>query len=200
METAQQSDDVEGIKEGVAPTLAAIGREIRRCRKSRDLTLKDLSEVTGISPSMLSLVERGLASPSLGSLILMTQALGVALSDLVVDWEGHEETIVVRGDEAKSIETDKHVKKFILKEDRARDVSITVDEFAPNTGSADEPISHDGYEYCYILTGELTIEVDGTTHTVREGDLVSYASKRYHKIWNRSGAVARTLWFNMQDT
>lgn len=199
VEKVQNPEERVMINDGTAETLAAIGRQIRRLRKARGLTLQDITDVTGLSPSMLSLVERGRASPSLGSLIIISQALGVSLSDLLAEWERKDTDMVVRGADAQMIETENHVKKFILKEDRARDLSITVDEYAPDTGNSEEPITHDGYEYCYVLTGELTIEVDGVSHTVREGDLIGYSSQRHHKIWNRTDQVARTIWFNMSD-
>lgn len=197
--TVEVSGEPAGVDHGTAKALAAIGRQIRRIRKTRGMTLQHIADATGLSPSMLSLVERGLASPSLGSLILVTQALHISLSDLLSNWEGQETDIVVRGSDAQMIETGNRVKKFILKEDRARSVTITVDEYAPNTGSTEVPISHEGYEYCFILTGELTIEVDGVSHIVREGDLISYSSRRHHKIWNRTGKIARSLWFNIED-
>jgi len=54
---------------------AALGRQIRLARSSRDWTLKDLSEASGVSVSQLSSIERGAHLPSLESLLAIAQAL-----------------------------------------------------------------------------------------------------------------------------
>jgi transcriptional regulator with XRE-family HTH domain len=187
----------EKIAETTANTLAAIGFRIRELRQLRGLTLQELADVSGLSTSMLSLVERGRASPSIGSLIVIASALGVAMSDLLVHGADSEEKIVVRASEARTVETAQHVVRRLLREDRSRGVSVAVNEYVPHTGSAEHPISHDGFEYGFVLQGELTVEVDGTKHVLRQGDLIAYSSRRKHKIWNHGKTKVRTLWFNL---
>ena len=187
----------EEIAATTANTLAAIGFRIRELRQSRGLTLQELADVSGLSTSMLSLVERGRASPSIGSLIVIASALGVAMSDLLVNGADSEEKIVVRASEARIVETAQHVVRRLMREDRSRGVSVAVNEYAPHTGSAEHPITHDGFEYGFVLQGELTVEVDGTKHVLRQGDLIAYSSRRKHKIWNHGKTKVRTLWFNL---
>jgi transcriptional regulator with XRE-family HTH domain len=188
------SDD---LAETTANTLVAMGGRIRELRQARGLTLQALAEVSGLSTSMLSLVERGRASPSIGSLIVIASALGVAMSDLIVDGAAPEENIVVRASQARIVETAEQVVRRLLREDRGRGVSVAINEYAPHTGSTEHPISHDGFEYGFVLEGCLTVEVDGTAHVLQPGDLIAYRSRRRHKIWNHAETKARTLWFNL---
>lgn len=190
-------DLAEDVNETTASTLAAIGLRIRSSRQKQGMTLQKLGEVSGLSPSMLSLVERGRASPSIGSLIVISNALGVTMSDLLTGDAAPESGPVVRVEDQQIVETADHVVRRLIRQDRSRGVSIAVNEYAPHTGSAHTPITHDGYEYGYVLEGELTVEVEGTTHTLRPGDLISYESRRPHRIWNHSGRKVRTLWFNL---
>jgi XRE family transcriptional regulator, regulator of sulfur utilization len=60
-----------------------IGARLRDARQSRNLSLRALAEKTGFSASFLSQVELGQASPSLGSLQRIAEALGVTVSGLV---------------------------------------------------------------------------------------------------------------------
>ncbi len=69
--------------EKTTEALKGIGSNIRRFRLENDMTLKMLGVATGLSTSMLSLVERGLSSPSIGSLITICSALGIQMGDLV---------------------------------------------------------------------------------------------------------------------
>ena len=185
------------VAETTASTLAAIGGRIRELRQLRGLTLQALADASGLSTSMLSLVERGRASPSIGSLIVIASALGVTMSDLLVQGADAEEKIVVRAAEARVVETAEHVVRRLLREDRSRGISVAVNEYAPHTGSTEHPISHDGFEYGFVLDGELTVEVDGTRHILQGGDLIAYSSRRRHKIWNHGESKVRTLWINL---
>lgn len=197
-ETNIDLPDLSGeIAETTASTLAAIGLRIRELRQGRGLTLQELADMSGLSTSMLSLVERGRASPSIGSLIVIANALGVTMSDLLINSGHAEERIVVRASEARVVETAQHVVRRLMREDRNRGVSVAVNEYAPHTGSAEHPITHDGFEYGFILQGELTVEIDGTKHVLRQGDLIAYSSRRKHKLWNHGKTKVRTLWFNL---
>ena len=178
-------------------TLAAIGVRIRGARIARSMTLQALADISGLSPSMLSLVERGRASPSIGSLIVIASALGIAMSDLIVDDSSTAQYAVVRPADQRVIETAQHVVRRLLREDRARAVSVAINEYAPKTGSAPAPLSHAGFEYGFVLEGELTVEIDGNTHHLEKGDLISYSSRRQHRIWNHGKRLTRTLWFNL---
>jgi transcriptional regulator with XRE-family HTH domain len=185
------------IAETTASTLAAIGLRIRELRQSRGLTLQEIADVSGLSTAMLSLVERGRASPSIGSLIVIASALGVSMSDLLVTGAASEEKIVVRASEARVVETAQHVVRRLMREDRSRGVSVAVNEYAPHTGSAEHPITHDGLDHPHLKERVAFVEVDGIKHVLRQGDLIAYSSRRKHKLWNHGKTKVRTLWFNL---
>lgn len=60
-----------------------IGGNIRRLRKERDLTLKQMARRTGLSVSLLSQIERAESSASISSLFKVSAALGVRLTDFL---------------------------------------------------------------------------------------------------------------------
>jgi transcriptional regulator with XRE-family HTH domain len=198
MDIPVEDENLGGVAETMASTLAAIGHRIRKARTDRGMTtLQAIADVSGLSPSMLSLVERGRASPSIGSLIVIANALGITMSDLVSTPEVREDRLVVRAGDAPIVATAKHVVRRLLREDRERGVSVALNEYQPHTGSTERPIAHEGFEYGFILEGQLTVEVDGTSHQLGAGDLIAYDSRRQHKIWNHGTQKVRTLWFNM---
>jgi transcriptional regulator with XRE-family HTH domain len=179
-------------------TLAAIGARIRALRLQRDMTLQALGAATGVSPSMLSLVERGRTSPSIGTLIVVCSALGVHMTDLL---EGQARVLrspLSRSDEQATLTTAEGVLRRVLRDDRLREVEIAINEYAPHTGSGTAPSRHAGFEYGVGLEGELTVELDGAAYVLRPGDLISYESAREHRIWNHGRRRARALWINLQ--
>jgi transcriptional regulator with XRE-family HTH domain len=187
----------DAFAETTASTLAAIGVRIREVRLARGLTLQALSSRSGLSPSMLSLVERGRASPSIGSLIVIVNSLGVTMTDIMPNNSAAEESLVVRATDQPLVETAQHVIRRIIRDDRSRGISIAINEYEPHTGNAEHPVTHDGFEYGFVLEGTLTVEVDGTTYVLKSGDLISYSSRRPHKMWNHGKRKVRTLWFNL---
>lgn len=66
--------------------LATIGKNIRRMRKERSLTLKQMSRRTGLSVSLLSQIERAESSASVSSLYKLARALDVKLTQLFGDY------------------------------------------------------------------------------------------------------------------
>jgi transcriptional regulator with XRE-family HTH domain len=200
--TIESSPDLpDEVAEATASALVAIGERIRDVRQGKNMTLQALAESTRLSVSMLSLVERGRASPSIGSLIVIASALGITMSDLVVSEPTSEEELVVRASQHNVVETAQHVIRRLIREDRARGVSIAINEYQPNTGNSDAPVAHAGFEYGFVLEGTLTVEVDKTSYVLKSGDLISYNSRRAHKIWNHGKRKVRTMWFNLdRDT
>ena len=57
-----------GGRNGATEVLRAVGKKLRLRRLERGLTLEAVSKRTGVSAAMLSLVERGKATPSVGTL------------------------------------------------------------------------------------------------------------------------------------
>lgn len=196
LSSSEQLFEEAPVSDSTEKTLAIIGQRIRELRKARGLTLQALAKATGLSSSMLSLVERGLASPSIGSLVVISEVLGKSMSELIVDGSAAPDSLVVRADEAKALKTSPGVVRRVMKEDTVNGTTIAVNEYAPHTGSSEHALSHYGFEYGFLLEGSLIVEVDGLNHVLQVGDLISYSSQRPHRIWNPGPGMARTVWFN----
>ena len=60
-----------------------IGNRIKYLRKKRNLTLQQLTEITGLSTGYLSNLERNLTSPTLINLQQICEALSINITDLL---------------------------------------------------------------------------------------------------------------------
>ena len=65
---------------------STIGRRVRELRKSGGLTLKQMSNRTGLSISLLSQIERAESSASVSSLFKLASAMGCKISDFFGDF------------------------------------------------------------------------------------------------------------------
>ncbi|MBV9236152.1 MAG: helix-turn-helix transcriptional regulator [Xanthobacteraceae bacterium] len=106
--------------EETADVLATIGRNIRRLRNERGLTLQALADQTQLSASMLSLLERGKTGPSIGTLVVIASALGAQMSDLIDGERAAADDMVSRFADQPVVETAAGVTRRILRHDRAR--------------------------------------------------------------------------------
>jgi transcriptional regulator with XRE-family HTH domain len=188
----------DDVADAAASTVQAIGTRIRQLRVDRDQTLQTLADATGLSASLLSLVERGKTSPSIGTLVAVSHALGVHMSDLMTPETADARTPVMRSGDQPLFKSDSggHIRQ-IAADDRVRGVEIAINEFEPGGSSALSALHHGGYEYGLLLEGELTVTLDDQDHVLRAGDVISYDSTRPHRITNTGSEVARAVWVNL---
>jgi transcriptional regulator with XRE-family HTH domain len=66
------------------PRLGALGQAVERCRKVGGLSQRELSERSGLHPTQISGLERGARNPTYGSLVELTEGLGISVGELAV--------------------------------------------------------------------------------------------------------------------
>jgi transcriptional regulator with XRE-family HTH domain len=195
-------DDREDPVDPVAfidDVVLAVGARIRKLRLERNLTLQVLSDRTGLSASMISMVERGRTSPSIGTLVAIASALRIHMSRLF-DGDGEEEEpspVRRRGDQP-TVATASGVLRRVAQDDDLRGVELTVNDYAPATAGSDTPVHHVGVEYGLVVEGTLVVELADTTYELKKGDSISYDSSIPHRLLNPTGSAARTVWLNLE--
>jgi transcriptional regulator with XRE-family HTH domain len=177
--------------------LRAIGRRIRHKRAAQGLTLAEVAEKTGLSVSMLSLVERGKASASVGTLVAIGSTLDLRVAELIGGREQESKIVTPFGDQSV-LKALRGVVHRVVADDQIRGLQITFNQYGRGTANSPKPITHEGFEYGLILDGNLEVTVDGTRHSLSVGDLISYRSTRPHRIVNRGKKRARAIWINLR--
>ncbi|CEP69179.1 RmlC-like jelly roll fold [Moorella glycerini] len=180
-----------------AETLRRLGENIRSLRQEREMTLARISDLTGLSVSMLSMVERGEANPSIGTLVAIANALGVSLSDLFDDGGERTSKVIIRRAEQTVFQTKSGVVRRILLHDLEQNVEVAENIYEPGTSSSDVPTRHRGREYGVIIEGQLRIWVGDSAFDAFEGDAVSIDSGKPHRFENIGDSRTRTLWINI---
>jgi transcriptional regulator with XRE-family HTH domain len=59
-----------------------VGEAVRQLRSSRNLTLAEFSEKSGVSTAMISKIERGQVSASFSTPVALAQSIGVPIANL----------------------------------------------------------------------------------------------------------------------
>ena len=136
--------------------LAEVAGRLRTLRTERGLTLIELSTTTGISKSTLSRLETGQRKPSLELLLPIAQAYRVALDDLV----GAPEV----GDPRIRPQPQKRGGRDRRAADPASERNARVEGADPARTERPQLKSHDGYEWLYVLSGELRLTARRSRH------------------------------------
>lgn len=180
-----------------AEMIAALGASVRTMRKRRGMTLEDLASLTGVSSSMISLVERGKSSPSIGTLLAIASGIGVPVGELFPNLPVLENHIVTRLDEQPIVEKNPGYSRRLLRLDRPNQTEFSMLTFAPGAFNHKGPSGHRGHEYGVVIDGELTVQFRSTRHTLRSGDAISFLSSDSHRIVNESDRPAVAVWINV---
>ncbi|MGE5408416.1 MAG: helix-turn-helix domain-containing protein [Syntrophothermus sp.] len=165
----------------------AVGPRIRALREGMDLSLRDLSERSGVSAQMLSQVERGETSPTLAVAARIAGGLELTLSQLLRLDEGEHVAVTRAGSRRRSRRGGHGFEELTppLPGQRA-DVSLhALDPGATTGGRADPPMHEPGSrETAVVLEGSLALVVDGTRYDLEEGDSVTFDADLPHHFEN----------------
>lgn len=168
------------------------GSLIRKRRKQLHLTLQQLGERSGVSFSYLSQLERDNATPTLGTLAQIAQALGVGV-DYFINAPRPADA-VTRQDErmrfainGSSVEYERLGAEF-----PGNEMSSFILHVPP--GFQTETVSHEGEEIIYILEGTITQMVGAQTFVLGAGDSLHYRGTTPHSYANPGDQPARILW------
>jgi transcriptional regulator with XRE-family HTH domain len=164
----------------------AIGREVRDLRKTRNMTVADLAEATGLSVGMLSKIENGVTSASLTTLQSLSAALSVPVTAFFRRFEEQREAVHVPAGEAVEIERagTRAGHQYNLLGHLGGNKSGVVMEPYVITLSEDsdvfETFQHEGIEMLYVLEGEVGYRHGEQIFHLKPGDTFFFDADAPH--------------------
>ncbi len=174
-----------------------LGRRLRERRAATGMSLRALAADAGVSPSLVSGVERGVVEPSIASLQKLSAALGTTVAALM----GYPAPAcqVVGGE---VVPLDIPIPGVRIEDLSGAAQLLEPQRFSiePGQGSGGE-YAHEGEEFLYVLDGVLSITLDRHEHfDVEGGNSLCFESTRTHRWWNPGTSVTRVLWINTPRT
>ena len=174
----------------------AIGRQLRKLRLQRGLSLAPVAESAGISVGFLSALERSQMSASVGTLRKLARFYKTNILDFFEPAEGVNH--LVSPDQRKILEAGPGVRMELLAWGNTV-MEPHLFRIAPNAGSG-EPYSHEGEEFLYVLRGELQISVEAKEYRLKAGDSFYFESSSPHHWLNPGQSESWILWVNTPPT
>ena len=163
----------------------AIGRQVRVYRAQLGMTIANLARQSNLSPGMLSKIENGHTSPSLGTLQSVAGALNVPVTALFRKFEQEREASFVRA--GTGLVSDRRGTRaghqYHLLGHSVGDRATLVEPYLIVILEASEvfPLfQHDGVEFIYILEGELVYRHGGQMYAMSKGDSLYFDADAPH--------------------
>lgn len=163
---------------------AGIGTEIRRLRKSLDLTVAQLGSAAGISAGMLSKIETGGTSPSLATLDALAKALNVPISRLFAETEEERDCSYVKGGSGVHIER-RGTKAGHIYELLGHSLAgeIGVEPYLITLRNDAVPYTefrHAGVEFIYMLSGKVRYRHADRSYLLEPKDALFFDAAARH--------------------
>jgi transcriptional regulator with XRE-family HTH domain len=198
------------------PDYPEIGDRLRSRRREHGLSLRDLAERLGVSPSLISQIERGRAKPSVSTLYALASELDVSLDELLFNDERAAERIeppvsspstgpqpaspplpVQRGNQRMRIRLASGViwERLTTHSEPGVEFLYVVYEVGGASSHEDEYQRHSGHEWGYVMSGVLEVTIGFTKHVLQPGDSVSFDSTVPHRLANAGDTPVHAIWF-----
>jgi transcriptional regulator with XRE-family HTH domain len=180
-----------------------IGSKIKSIRESKNITIDEISERSGLSVEQINSIETDTNLPSLGPLIKIARALGVRLGTFLDDSDALGPIVCRAADREKessisfsndAADARKHMEYHPLAQQKAgRHMEPFVIDINPEESPSFQLSAHEGEEFIYVMQGEVEIVYGKETYTLKEGDSIFYDSIVNHHVHGAPGKAAKIL-------
>jgi transcriptional regulator with XRE-family HTH domain len=163
---------------------AAIGSQVRALRKKNDMTVLDLATQSNLSIGMLSKIENGGTSASLGTLQALATALNVPIGTFFAKFDEKHDATYVRSGKGLPIErrgtSSGHLYQLLGHSVKSE---IAVEPYLITLSDDADPypiFQHEGVEFIYMLTGEVGYRHADKTYVLKKGDSLFFDASAPH--------------------
>ena len=169
-----------------------IGAKIRALRLKKKIGLVDLGKHTGLSPALLSKIERGRLFPTLPTLLRIALVFGVGLEFFFAGARDKPLVAVARQNDRVELPERPGARDATYRfaslnyPATERRFNCYYAEFFPVAPEKLRPHDHAGVEFIYVIDGILTVHIQEEEHALEAGDALYFDSTVPH-AYRRSG-------------
>jgi transcriptional regulator with XRE-family HTH domain len=155
-----------------------VGQSIKALREERRISLRMLSERSGVSANALSLIERGKTSPTVTTLVAIARAFNISVNDFFSHKDRAKEDFVVYRATGNG---HGNVIEPLTMDLKGQNLNPLLLRLAHNEKFRKDLCFHPGDEFVYCLTGEVECEVGKAKIKLGPGDAITYKAEIPHR-------------------
>jgi transcriptional regulator with XRE-family HTH domain len=175
-----------------------LGERIRSKRESLNIQINNLANSIGVTPSLISQIERAKAFPSIITLKKIADALQTTVGAIIGENETYSQNPMVKFDEKKIVQTNEQGTTLYLlsNHDQQKLMEPYLLEFKPESSSVNLINPMNGQSFFYALSGSFRIEMNSQTFQLSKGDSFYLNSGSKHMIFNIRKTDSLLLWIS----
>lgn len=159
--------------------MTCIGPKIRELRKSKNLSIADLSNMSGLSTGLISQIERDKVVPSIVAMLKIVNALDVTMGYFFD--EGKDVPTLIRKNERRTLVTNDKSRIYeFLTPTCNKNIEFILIRLNECTHKLEEAISHLGEECGYVIKGSMVVIIGEKRYILHEGDSIYFDSSIPH--------------------
>jgi len=171
-----------------------VSERLQQLRLRSGMSMRALAAQTGLSPSLISQVEKGHVTPSIGSLERIAMALGVSLGQFFAEPTPSTVVRVRASARPQLISTWSPVSIEALGPlDGAGTLEPIMLSMAPRGRSGLCPALPGSEKFALVVAGEVRLTLGDTGHLLRTGDAITFVPATPHQWENSSAGPAQVV-------
>ncbi|KQO04497.1 MULTISPECIES: XRE family transcriptional regulator [unclassified Paenibacillus] len=180
----------------------SLGKRIRLIRMEQKRTQEEIAKQCGFTKSLLSKIENDLSAPPVATLMKIAGALGVRVSDLIEEQSANATVFnssLQYSDKDSWLRTDRGYSFYAFASER-RDKLVQPYLITARKGEVKpHGFSHEGEEFIYMISGEMTYKVGATEYSLHPGDTLYFNSLEEHLLCPVSDEVTYMAIFTQKS-
>ncbi len=185
---------------------SGIGARLRAHRERRGISLREVARRIGVSPSLVSKIERDRVNPSVATLWALVTELGLTMSDVFGEPSAAGSGDGRRGSPGASpvstpdtrlalhLESGVRWERLTTARDPAVEFLYVVYPVGAASCDEDALITHGGKEYGYVISGRLGVRVGFDQYELGPGAAISFESALPHRLWTIGDEPVAAIW------
>lgn len=173
-----------------------IGSKIRKLRKTKKITLKELSESSGVALATLSRIETNKMTGTVKSHQAIASALGLSLPQLYGDMELESKPVDFQSQENRTdvfIHNDKASYDMLTNRVLSKKMMPVMLKIAPGGETSTEELPKQTEKFIYILKGECKTFVGSEAYTLKKGQTLYFDASLPHHFKNTGSEETRAI-------
>ena len=182
--------------------LPAIGQRLKDLRKERKLSMRELAAISGVSLSLISKVESGQVAPTVLSLQKLVESMDVELHEFFLNKPTTDpsDQIVFRKADMAISEDEEHRWHIAFPKHPNVAAQLSHDIYRPHSRVIAK-ISHKSDIFGIVISGELTLEVEGRgVFKVKAGDAYYIKAGVPHRPINNGDKAVKLVNVQLRPT
>ncbi len=169
--------------------LTRLPARLKNARREQGLSLEAVANLSGVSRSMVSQIERGESSPTIATLWNLTRALQVDFAGLLEGPDHGDRIEVLRQSDVPSIDNMGTACKIRILSPPEEAGGHEVYDIHFDTGGSliSQPHARGSHEQLTVLEGKVVVESGSAKESLTAGDTARYAADVAHSICSADG-------------